>query len=165
MRTLPSSNPCPHILPVRKVPSIATQYTRNRKIHDSTARQWTELYARPKPPPPPPQESKAKGKQRSHAQPSTSTSTSEPITVEDSDDERPTVTRGKRKRVAATADLELVDDDDPHIEVPETGSLSKRRAVGTGRTPRNSLDSNTEGSGSGRRDSLVQLGDVIVIED
>ncbi|KAF8623767.1 hypothetical protein AX15_006209 [Amanita polypyramis BW_CC] len=31
------------------VPSIATQYLRNRKLHDSTAREWTEKYARPKP--------------------------------------------------------------------------------------------------------------------
>ena len=42
------------------VPSIATQYLRNRKVHDSMAREWTEKYARPKivvPPPvtPPPE--------------------------------------------------------------------------------------------------------------
>jgi len=36
------------------VPSIATQYLRNRKLHDSTAREWTEKYARPKTPIPPP---------------------------------------------------------------------------------------------------------------
>jgi len=29
------------------VPSVATQYIRNRKLHDTTARQWTELYAKP----------------------------------------------------------------------------------------------------------------------
>ncbi|KAF9461192.1 ubiquitin-conjugating enzyme/RWD-like protein [Collybia nuda] len=33
------------------VPAIATQFVRNRKTHDSTARQWTEMFARPKPPP------------------------------------------------------------------------------------------------------------------
>jgi hypothetical protein len=98
-------------------------------------------------------------------------SNSEPITVEDSDDERPAVTRGKRKRgtATATADVELVDDDDDdddaQIKVHADGGRSKRRAVGSGRTPRSSLDNNTEGSGSGRRGSLVQLGDVIVIED
>ncbi|KIY50213.1 ubiquitin-conjugating enzyme, partial [Fistulina hepatica ATCC 64428] len=27
------------------VPGIAMQYTRNRKLHDDTARRWTELYA------------------------------------------------------------------------------------------------------------------------
>ncbi|KAF5340370.1 hypothetical protein D9611_007780 [Ephemerocybe angulata] len=31
------------------VPSIATEYLRNRKQHDSKARQWTEMYAKPKP--------------------------------------------------------------------------------------------------------------------
>ncbi|KAF8646757.1 hypothetical protein AX16_007071 [Volvariella volvacea WC 439] len=36
------------------VPSIATQYTRNRRLHDTTARQWTERYAKPKPTPPSP---------------------------------------------------------------------------------------------------------------
>jgi len=41
------------------VPSIATEYMRNRKQHDNNARHWTELYARPgaSPPqtsPPPP---------------------------------------------------------------------------------------------------------------
>ncbi|PPQ95397.1 hypothetical protein CVT26_008243 [Gymnopilus dilepis] len=34
------------------VPSIATQYVRNRKQHDDTARQWTASFATPKPPPP-----------------------------------------------------------------------------------------------------------------
>ncbi|KAJ2919357.1 hypothetical protein MD484_g1057, partial [Candolleomyces efflorescens] len=30
------------------VPSIANEYMRNRKAHDTKARQWTELYAKPK---------------------------------------------------------------------------------------------------------------------
>lgn len=34
------------------VPSIATEYVRNKKQHDNTARHWTELYARPGVPPP-----------------------------------------------------------------------------------------------------------------
>jgi hypothetical protein len=36
------------------VPSIATQYIRNCKQHDATARQWIEIYARLKSPPLPP---------------------------------------------------------------------------------------------------------------
>ena len=36
------------------MPSIATQYLRDRKLHDSTAREWTEKYARPKTPIAPP---------------------------------------------------------------------------------------------------------------
>ncbi|KAI6044516.1 ubiquitin-conjugating enzyme/RWD-like protein [Pisolithus marmoratus] len=35
------------------VPSIATEYMRNRQQHDRTAKRWTELYARPPPVPPP----------------------------------------------------------------------------------------------------------------
>ncbi|EKM77697.1 hypothetical protein AGABI1DRAFT_114991 [Agaricus bisporus var. burnettii JB137-S8] len=31
------------------VPSVATQYVRNRKQHDATAQEWTTLYAKPKP--------------------------------------------------------------------------------------------------------------------
>ena len=32
---------------IATVPSIATEFSRNRKKHDSTARQWTQLYALP----------------------------------------------------------------------------------------------------------------------
>lgn len=40
---------CSH-LRYRLVPSIATEYARNRKKHDNTAREWTQLYAQvPKP--------------------------------------------------------------------------------------------------------------------
>jgi hypothetical protein len=61
------------------VPSIATQYIRNRKQHDATARQWTENYARPKPSPlppvaveapPSPKFTKAKGKKFADSGPS-----------------------------------------------------------------------------------------------
>ncbi|KAG6848832.1 hypothetical protein H0H93_013653 [Arthromyces matolae] len=94
------------------VPNIAQQYTRNRKAHDATARQWTELYARPKPPPPSAATSsaKAKGKQKasdatngsSTLAPSLSTS-SEPIEIDDSDDDnslsrRASTRSSKRKR-------------------------------------------------------------------
>ncbi|CUA75464.1 hypothetical protein RSOLAG22IIIB_11763 [Rhizoctonia solani] len=39
------------------VPAIANEYTRRRKVHDSTARRWVQLHAQPvkaQPPPPPP---------------------------------------------------------------------------------------------------------------
>ncbi|KAK0199847.1 ubiquitin-conjugating enzyme/RWD-like protein, partial [Desarmillaria ectypa] len=35
--------------PSMLLPGIATQYIQNRKLHDDTARRWTQLYARPKP--------------------------------------------------------------------------------------------------------------------
>ncbi|GLB41170.1 putative ubiquitin-conjugating enzyme family protein [Lyophyllum shimeji] len=169
------------------VPSIATQYVRSRKLHDATARQWTQMYARPKPPPAPIPEptaspaisAKAKGKQRADA-PSAprgaatasaiASTSSQPITIEDSDDETvnapstrvATARTGKRKRDTGRAEFSAADD---VIEVTDESTSSKKRAVGTGRTPRNSLDTLPSGEGSDRRAQVRQLGEVIVIED
>ncbi|KAG9311329.1 ubiquitin-conjugating enzyme/RWD-like protein [Chiua virens] len=65
------------------LPSIATEYTRNRAQHDRTARRWTELYACPPPSPPQPASApvpgltgkKSKGKQKASA-PTTQTASS-----------------------------------------------------------------------------------------
>ncbi|KAF5381569.1 hypothetical protein D9615_005541 [Tricholomella constricta] len=169
------------------VPSIATQYVRNRRLHDSTARQWTKMYACPKPPPPPEPtpapSAKAKGKQKVQDAPSTSRATasvaatiaSEPITIEDSDEDEEGKTSvqgraataaraGKRKRGAERVEVNLVDDGD-EIEITNGATSSKKRAVRTGRTPRNSLDTSRSEGGSARREPVRQLGDVIVIED
>lgn len=110
------------------VPSIATEYMRNRIQHDSTARRWTELYARPPPLPapagfPPSSRSKGKGKAQT-AQSSTSTqrvgsSTSgstmarlfpPPVTNDDPDVEivsipSTAVAGRKRRREVVTIDL------------------------------------------------------------
>ncbi|KAF8823309.1 hypothetical protein HHX47_DHR10000048 [Lentinula edodes] len=117
------------------VSSIANQYTSNKKLHDSTARQWTQLYAMPKPPPPPPAaphskataSTRARGKAKASNVPnptntnsSSSSSTSrsarlgtqDTITIEDSDneDEHQSRTRSKagskRKRGAGTNSLD-----------------------------------------------------------
>ncbi|KAG6868397.1 hypothetical protein C0993_003633 [Termitomyces sp. T159_Od127] len=158
------------------VPSIANQYTRNRKAHDAMARQWTELYARPKQPPAPSAgpilSAKAKGKQKASDVPngsslsSSSASThAEPITIEDSDDERKrlpkrgTTKNAKRKR-EEKPEVNLVDDDDD-VEVSGNVSASKKRAVGTGRIPRKSMSD----GGSGRSQPLTQLGEIIVLDD
>ncbi|KIJ06582.1 hypothetical protein PAXINDRAFT_103303 [Paxillus involutus ATCC 200175] len=94
------------------VPSIATEYMRNRGQHDRTARRWTELYARPPAPSPPLQcksaqpfapssnSNRSKGKEKASDSrsgsmaggSSASTSTkrqpqSETITIDDSDNE------------------------------------------------------------------------------
>ncbi|KAI0079170.1 hypothetical protein K474DRAFT_1705843 [Panus rudis PR-1116 ss-1] len=117
------------------VPSIATEYVRNRAQHDRTARHWTELYARPKPAPPAPSasaspapSSAAKGKARaSPAVPSRSTPTTStrpppasrptPIIIDDSDDETSRGgSRSKRKR----------DNDDDEVVAVE-GSQSRAR--------------------------------------
>ncbi|KAI0646034.1 ubiquitin-conjugating enzyme/RWD-like protein [Trametes meyenii] len=103
------------------VPSIATEYVRNRVSHDRNARRWTELYARPTPAPaastgavngkgkepaavavPAPQAAaptrSSSSRPASSRPPSarpTSSRTATPsatITIEDSDDEQPTET-------------------------------------------------------------------------
>lgn len=144
------------------VPSIATQYVRNRVQHDSTARQWTQLYARPPPPPAPAVPSaKAKGKKKSAPD---SRSVPDEITILDSDEEAELAsTRGgrKRKRDARPAEIELVDSDEAEEPVhgPSEGSSSKRKR------PRPSAQrSKGHGSGSGARQQ-VDSDDVIVIED
>ncbi|KAG6809965.1 hypothetical protein H0H92_013893 [Tricholoma furcatifolium] len=166
---LTDPNPKPAEDPL--VPSIANQYMRNRKAHDTSARQWTELYARPKPPPAPVPASsaKAKGKQKAtdipnrpsaHAASASSTSTSsEPIVIEESDDEtnvpKRSSPRTKRKREAEEKiEINLVEDGD---EAELTGTANKKR-----KTPRNSLASGESGSLS---QPLRQLGEVIVLDD
>lgn len=109
------------------VPPIATEYIRNRAQHDRTARQWTELYARPTPAVASSTKGKAKAKATSPmpAPGSRASSTgagstrTQAITIDDSDDEVRAVARGraggaKRKRERTEDDggasgVELVD--------------------------------------------------------
>jgi hypothetical protein len=161
---------------------------RNRQQHDRTARQWTELYARPKPPilssatPESTQltaTSKGKGKQVSNnntstSAASTSSATIDTITIEDSDDEiggpstLPRVAKSnrqsqKRKRKSV-------------VEVAVDGvaerANSKRRAVSNG--PTNEKFSTSGRITDGRRKNhrrpreVAQTGgaeNIIVIED
>ncbi|KAJ7698873.1 ubiquitin-conjugating enzyme/RWD-like protein [Mycena metata] len=141
------------------VPSIASQYTRNRKLHDSTARQWTELYARPKPPPPPPPpraapaKSKAKPGKKTTRTSGGSSSRGDLIIIDDSDDEGRGRGSGKRKRAPAT-EIDLVDDE----AVSTVASGSKRRAVGENRASRPTV-------GSSSRRPITVSGEVIDIDD
>ncbi|TBU24396.1 ubiquitin-conjugating enzyme/RWD-like protein [Dichomitus squalens] len=104
------------------VPSIATEYIRNRAQHDREARRWTELYARPQP-------TKDKGKGKASASPapispSSAASTgavgrsttasrtatpveAETITIEDSDEDAP-VTRSRATRARAAGPVAVV---------------------------------------------------------
>ena len=109
------------------VPSIATQYTRNRSLHDKTAREWTRLYARPPPPPPPPAlvvppSTRAKGKDKEVPQNDARAEQrtrpqdrAEVINIDDSDDETATAARPaaptrqggvKRKREGEVIDVD-----------------------------------------------------------
>ncbi|KAI0368537.1 hypothetical protein BV20DRAFT_969142 [Pilatotrama ljubarskyi] len=143
------------------VPSIATEYVRNRVQHDRNARRWTELYARAPPSAEAYTSKDVKGKTpvtaatsqpasrqtslptSSRPTPSRTATPTETITIEDSDDERPTVARTapargvqrlKRKRDAgAEADVDI---DLSGEEVPERPARRpKTAASGTsGRT-------------------------------
>ncbi|KAH8096859.1 ubiquitin-conjugating enzyme/RWD-like protein [Cristinia sonorae] len=136
------------------VPSIATEYMRNRAQHDSTARHWTKLYAAPPPPPKPvPNSAPTTSKARSQATPtvelqqslrSAASRTSETIVIDDSDEEqqqssRSTANRTKRKRETGTADLDLTRDDSQ-----EPTERRSRRRVGDG-----------AGSSGGEHDVIV----------
>ncbi|KAJ7048093.1 ubiquitin-conjugating enzyme/RWD-like protein [Mycena amicta] len=127
------------------VPSIATQYTRNRKLHDSTARQWTELYARVKPPTPPapaPKRAAAANRQTqtqtrtSRTQSSTNgagpSSQRSPIVIDDSDEEA-TKSRsaGKKRKREAGSVIDLVEDE-PSTSRRRAGGSSSRRPIATG---------------------------------
>ncbi|KAF7304264.1 UBIQUITIN-CONJUGAT-2 domain-containing protein [Mycena chlorophos] len=148
------------------VPSIATQYTRNRKLHDSTARMWTEQFARPKATTPAPvaapapkrgapaaRQAQAQAQQArpNRAGPSSQTQTS-PIVIEDSDDEAKSRSAGKkRKRDNAAATIDLASDDEQQQPVA-SGSRSNKRRVGAA----------TSGSSSSRRpaaasDEVIEL--------
>ncbi|KAJ7856695.1 ubiquitin-conjugating enzyme/RWD-like protein [Mycena olivaceomarginata] len=137
------------------VPSIAAQYTRNRKLHDSTARQWTDLYARPKPPPPP-TPPRAPPPAKSKVRP-TRKRASSPIVIDDSDDEGRGRAGGKRKRPAPAESS--VDDDE--VTIVEGGSESKRRAVGE----RRAATTAGTGSSSSRRPPVIRDSEVIEIDD
>ncbi|CAE6437820.1 unnamed protein product [Rhizoctonia solani] len=77
------------------VPSIANEYTRRRKVHDTTARRWVQLHAQPvkapAPPPPPPAPAK-RGRGRPRA------NNREVIMVPDDDATPASTTATKRKR-------------------------------------------------------------------
>ncbi|KAL0960268.1 hypothetical protein HGRIS_011896 [Hohenbuehelia grisea] len=130
------------------VPSIAVQYMRDRRIHDQTARQWTELYAQskgkgaaaiasssatPTPPPAPPMPGTSTSTTRSRARrragppiassashPSSSTAASHP-------------TRAGAWTAPPTSDNEVIlIDDDEDDSAPSTAApkrSAKRRRV------------------------------------
>ncbi|OCH85659.1 hypothetical protein OBBRIDRAFT_838782 [Obba rivulosa] len=132
------------------VPSIATEYVRNRPQHDRTARHWTELYARPPPPPAAPG-AKGKGKARPAApaaERAASSTDSEVITIEDEDADEPRAPapRAKRKRPAGGAEIDL------------TGSEEEAR-------PPRRRRPDTASAGGGSSGAGTPGGDVIVIED
>ena len=180
--------PCTTNFRGHTVPSIATQYTRNRQLHDTTARQWTQMYALPPKPivvpsSPPPKVSKAKGKKRAEAPPTTTSrgstsratrSTAVPaaapvevadeVIVLDSEDEAGSssvVARGKRKRR-----------EEPNTAASGSGSSAQTQVLelgydnqgGSSRAP-TAPSQTRKRQRRGGATANKQLGDVIVIED
>ena len=166
------------------VPSIATQYTRNRQLHDTTARQWTQMYALPPKPivvpsSPPPKVSKAKGKKRAEAPPTTTSrgsssratrSTAAPVEVADevivldSEDEAGTssaVARGKRKRREELNTAASGSGSSAQTQVLELGYDNQGGSSRIPIAPSQTRKRQRRGGATANK----QLGDVIVIED
>lgn len=143
------------------VPSIATEFLRKRLMHDQTARQWTEQYAKPPPTTPPSAalsrsssvnntdastdtgRSSAKGKGRASAQSADTDGAAKPDTADidltsEGVETASHSTRGSKRHKDVHSTDDVIDLSD------EVGSSSTR---------------------SGKRRRMEQLGDVIVIDD
>lgn len=159
------------------VPTIATQYLRNRKEHDATARQWTDNFARPKPPPPAPKTDKAKGKKkavaessgaggssssaRSNAAGASTSSTMEVIELDSDGEEPSSASKGKKRKRGAPSgsnDGEILD----LIVSEEEGEATKVQKTRSRKPP--SRTGRASGATAPRR-SARQAGEVIVIDD
>ncbi|KAF8685073.1 hypothetical protein RHS04_01028 [Rhizoctonia solani] len=121
------------------VPSIANEYTRRRKVHDTTARRWVQLHAQPvkvQAPPPPPPPAPAK---RSRGRPRTNNNR-EAIMVPDDEPAPAPTTAAKRKR-GGDDDRE---DRSKRQSTGGAGSSGSRPSLGLG-----------SGSGSGSDEVIV----------
>lgn len=125
------------------VGAIANQFNTDRPLHDATARQWTQLYARPPPPPAssskvPEGRTQTRGKAKAtnaittNGNSSSRTVPSEAIYLDSSDEEEGTSSRSdvraagtKRKRGSSK---EVLDLDDDGVEITE-GRNRKRSAM------------------------------------
>ncbi|KAH9914184.1 ubiquitin-conjugating enzyme/RWD-like protein [Epithele typhae] len=139
------------------IPSIATEYVRNRVQHDREARRWTELYARPKASD---DKDKGKGKGKGRAAPAPAQRTSArpagagASVLVISDDEEGAAPRRTRAAAAVAA-------------TATAGTKRKRAAVADGEVD---IDLSNDDGGGGparatRRARTGAPGEVIVIED
>jgi hypothetical protein len=145
------------------VPSIATEFLRKRSIHDHTARQWIELYA--KPPPTAPSPSAAPLSRSSSAN-----------NTDASADTGRTSAKGKGRASAQSADTDRVTEPDT-ADIDLTSGGVEATSHSTRGSKRHKEVHSTDGvidlseeveSGStrsGKRRRMEQLGDVIVIDD
>jgi len=153
------------------VPSIATEYTRNRSQHDRTARNWTELYARP---PSTPAVTLSKGKDKatsvevlapssaSHNRTSSNSAgatQTHAIVLSDSEDDSPAAANGRRtqRNRAGAKRKRGPSGDEPVVIGDEPADRPTRKRRGGTRA------SAAGGSSVGRTSRVTD--DVIVIED
>lgn len=180
----------PRSVCVHTVPSIATEYLRNRVQHDRTARRWTELYARSPASVPAPSPIASTSTSSTRVPTPTSTSTSTPTTSTST-----TQASGSRKGKSRTSTnqpahgsgssnvlaetIDISDSDDELSQSPPTRKRprgtpnevdidlveaeqrsARRRRTGGGGSLVPSFSRGSRGSGS-----IVGAGEVIVIDD
>ncbi|KAF7984122.1 hypothetical protein HWV62_16750 [Athelia sp. TMB] len=125
------------------LPSIATEYIRNRAQHDKTARHWTSLYAKP-PAPIPASAPASSSSAASPTQPATTSGSSTVLTGKNKGKEKasplpPTTSRAARQNGRAIENSTIVIDSDS-----DTGSEPAPRVQGK-RQKRKLVDSSGDG--------------------
>jgi len=161
------------------VPSIATEYLRNKKQHDNTARHWTELYARPGVSPPstsPPPSSMGPGPTGSSSRLFTipvldaqrlfqsiqSRSRSRTSSAQSSQTSTPGVTETSRNTIVIESDREENSSSDSSRSAPV--DLKRKRGEPHDDSGRKEKRARAE-LGLDEAGSSSNSGDVIVIED
>ncbi|KAI0300127.1 ubiquitin-conjugating enzyme/RWD-like protein [Multifurca ochricompacta] len=124
------------------VPSIATEFLRNRSTHDRTARQWTDLYAKPPPSPPPSPPPLSPSAASSNSPSSYSITNRSSAKGKGRANVHSAGTEGLTE--TQTIGIDLTSEGVETTPIPEVGSSSSR---------------------GGKRRHVEKLGDVIVIED
>jgi hypothetical protein len=132
------------------VPAIATEYSRKRKQHDATARNWTELYARPKRAALP----QASGSSKTTLRPPQAHNIDNPPEVIVIDDTPPRTTRQPRPRAVArpSSSLQVVTIDD---EMPVLPRSKKRKPASSSESQGRTRRRVGEGSNTGNHDVIV----------
>ncbi|KAI0251064.1 ubiquitin-conjugating enzyme/RWD-like protein [Lactifluus subvellereus] len=152
----------------RVVPSIATEFLRKRPIHDQTARQWTELYAKPPPPQSPspsPSDSPSPSSSVNNASSSATTTSRTSSKGKGRANAQPVVTDETAE--PQTAGIDLTSEGMEATSLPTRASKRRRDVHMTDSVIDLSEEAVVE-SGSSRgakRRHVETLGDVIVIED
>ena len=186
--TLIYAQNCHLLIRLNTVPSIATLYTRDRKRHDATARQWTQNYAKPKIPPPlPPAPAEvpnnlsktnksSKGKTRADAQPAnnagssgstsggTRSTTGGIITIDSDEEAEGERAAGSKAKSAKRKRASNGSSGPSSNEVLDLLDSEEEKTVKRSRT-RKAQSRADRISGAGVAHSMQQLDDVIVVED